>query len=367
MPYGGYSGSQAAEQSFARGNEYMMQGAQFQAQGMTSSANSIAQSLRDYQQMSQQKQEFQLRSQAMQMEMELNRQKLADMQAVDMVTRSRLENEALKSQISASNQQMQIIQEKHDYEMSLRGEQQKDRAMQREEAIDERMRKKLASGEVFINSSGNYERSTNAEQRKRGIEQAQESDPNFNIRKAELEQSQKQFQMNLEMSKSQFDQTFGLKKEDIQLTRESQKLNREIQQSELDLKKDELNLRREQFQSENQKNQQELDLRKESLGIQREQLQLDRKKNELDYEVKKQGGRRDLINERKQYADELNKLQKKLSDYERFKKVAPEIAVPLTRDELMKMQDLADALSSIENELRSQDSSKIDQLLNSFK
>lgn len=201
MPYGGYNGSQAAEQSFSRGNEYMMQGAQFQAQGITSAANSVAQGIRDFQQMSQQKQEFQLRAQAAQMEMDLNRQKLADMQAVDMVTRSRLENEALKAQVDAAKQQMRQANDDHEYNKSLRGEQQQDRAMQRDEFQRKSFRERLANGEMFINERGMFERSTNAEQRRRGIQQAIETDPNLQLKESEIDLTRQRISQESQLSR----------------------------------------------------------------------------------------------------------------------------------------------------------------------
>jgi hypothetical protein len=117
----GYNGSAAAEQSFSRGNEYMVQAAGMQAQGLTNSAQIAAQSVREFHRMLQERDEFQLRAQQADMEMQLNRQKLADMQAVDAATMSRKQIELMTAQIDAAKQEMQIRGEDFEYSKSIRG------------------------------------------------------------------------------------------------------------------------------------------------------------------------------------------------------------------------------------------------------
>lgn len=168
----GYHGSSAAEQSFARGNEYMVQAAGMQAQGLTNSAQLAAQSVRDFHRMLQERDEFQLRAQQADMEMQLNRQKLADMQAVDAATMSRKQIELMTAQIDAAKQEMQIRGEEFEISKSLRGFQADQKTIALQQAQAELEKTLINNGTHYRDDSGQLQpvktasdKSINAQQR----------------------------------------------------------------------------------------------------------------------------------------------------------------------------------------------------------
>lgn len=168
----GYHGSSAAEQSFARGNEYMVQAAGMQAQGLTNSAQLAAQSVRDFHRMLQERDEFQLRAQQADMEMQLNRQKLADMQAVDAATMSRKQIELMTAQIDAAKQEMQIRGEEFEFSKSVRGFTTNQKMISMQQAQAELEKTLINNGTHYRDDSGELQpvktasdKSINAQQR----------------------------------------------------------------------------------------------------------------------------------------------------------------------------------------------------------
>lgn len=188
----GYHGSSAAEQSFARGNEYMVQAAGMQAQGLTNSAQLVAQSVRDFHRMLQERDEFQLRAQQADMEMQLNRQKLADMQAVDAATMSRKQIELMTAQIDAARQDMDHKERNFEYQQSIRGVQTDEKMLANQLAKVELDKALVNRGTHYIDDSGHAQLVKTPEDRKRNEEQ-RHMDPNVGLIEARTDAEKRRY------------------------------------------------------------------------------------------------------------------------------------------------------------------------------
>lgn len=188
----GYHGSSAAEQSFARGNEYMVQAAGMQAQGLTNSAQLAAQSVRDFHRMLQERDEFQLRAQQADMEMQLNRQKLADMQAVDAATMSRKQIELMTAQIDAARQDMNHKERNFEYQQSIRGVQTDEKMLANQLAKVELDKALVNRGTHYIDDSGHAQLVKTPEDRKRNEEQRRR-DPNIGLIEARTDAEMRKY------------------------------------------------------------------------------------------------------------------------------------------------------------------------------